>query len=81
MEFVHVSHPHVILFMLIIGYIYFGMYFLRDVSPIHTFPPKFLAPEKPPLKNDDIISFSDLVLIFEAYASVIYNITLHFDKY
>ena len=31
----HVSHPHVILFLLCVGIICFGMYFIIDVSPMH----------------------------------------------
>ena len=38
MSLIQVLHSHVILFLLLIGLIYFGMYFLSDVSPIHNFP-------------------------------------------
>ena len=45
MELIHVLHLHVTLFLLLIGYIYFSMYFLRDVSPMYTFPSTVLAPK------------------------------------
>ena len=51
-----VSHPHVILFLLIVGFIYFGMYLLSDVSPIHIFPSTVLTPEKPPSELGNIMS-------------------------
>ena len=50
MALVNVLHPHVILFLLLIGFIYFGMYFLSDISPIHTFSSTVLAPTKFPGK-------------------------------
>ena len=46
-ELMKVLHTHVILFLFLIGFLYFIMYFLSDVSPIQIFPSIFLAPEKP----------------------------------
>ena len=43
---IHILNPHLILFLLIIGYIFFGVYFLIYVSPINTLPSKFLAQKK-----------------------------------
>ena len=70
MALINVLHPHVILFMLLIGLIYFGMYFLSDVSPIHTFPSTVIAQKR--LLGKLVISYhcADLVLIFEVDASV-----------
>ena len=45
---IQVLHPHVILFMMLIGYIYFGMLFLSDVSPIQTFTSTVIAQKQPP---------------------------------
>ena len=56
MALLHVSHPHVILFMLLIGFIYFGMYFLSEWSKIHTFQSTVLAPKKTPSEIGNIIS-------------------------
>ena len=56
MALIKVLHPHVILFMLLIGFIYFGMYFLSDVSPIQILPSIVLAPKKPPSEIDNIMS-------------------------
>ena len=50
MALIHVLHPHAILFMFLVGFIYFGIYFLRYVSPIHTLPSTFLAKKKLPEK-------------------------------
>ena len=70
MTLIHVLHPHVLLLLFFIGFIYFGMYLLRDVSPIHNFPYTFLSPKK--LLGKCLISdnCADLVLIFEADISV-----------
>ena len=56
MALIKFLHPHVILFMLLIGLIYFGMYFLSDVSPIHTVPSTVLAQKKTPSEIGNIIS-------------------------
>ena len=53
---IYFLHPHVILFLLLIGYTYFGMYFLSDVTPIHNFPSTVIAPKKPPWEIVNIIS-------------------------
>ena len=53
---IHVSHPHVILFILLVGFIYFGMHVLSGVFQIHTFPPRVLAPKKPYVEIGNIIS-------------------------
>ena len=70
MALIHVSHPHVIFFLLVICFIYFGMYFLRDASPIHNFPLTDLALKN--LLGKLVISYhcADLVLIFEVDVSV-----------
>ena len=56
LAFIQVSHPHVIYFLLLIGYIFFGMYFLSGVSPIQIFPSTILVPEKSPSELGNIIS-------------------------
>ena len=56
MAHIQVSNPHVILSMLIIGFIYFGMYFLSDVSPIQNLPSTVLEPKQPPSELGNIIS-------------------------
>ena len=57
MALIQVLNPHVKLFLLLIGYIYIGMYFIRDVSTIHTLPSAVLAPKKPPWEIGNIMSF------------------------
>ena len=54
MALIHVFHLHGILFMLLVCFVYFCMYLLRDVSTIHTFTSTFLAPMKPPWEIDNI---------------------------
>ena len=56
MALIHVSLPHVILFLLLFDFIYFGVSFLRDVSTIHTFPSTVLSPKQPPWGIVNIIS-------------------------
>ena len=56
MELIQVLHHHVILFLLLIGFIYFGIYFLSVVYPIQIFPSVVLAPEKPPSELGNIMS-------------------------
>ena len=51
MALIHVLHLHVILFMFIIDYVCFGVYFLRDVSPIHTLSIHIYCTKKPSLVN------------------------------
>ena len=65
MELIHVLHPNAILFLLLVGFIYVGIYFPREVSPIHNFPSTVLAQKKLPGKL--VISYhcSALVLKFE----------------
>ena len=70
MAIIEVSHPYVILFMLLIGFIYFGMYFLSDVSPIHTFPSAIIAPKKHSQKLVILYHCVALVLIFDVDVSV-----------
>ena len=70
MVFINVPHLHVILFMLLVGFIYCGMYFLRDVSIIDTSPSKVIAPKNLPGKLVISYHYSALLLIFEVYASV-----------
>ena len=45
MALIQVLHPHVILFLLLVGFIFFGVYLLSDVSPTHNFPSNVLAPK------------------------------------
>ena len=56
MSLIKVSHPYVILFLLLIGYIYIGIYFLTVVYQIHTLPSSFLEPWNPPRETGNIIS-------------------------
>ena len=67
MKFIHVLHPHVIIFLLLIGYIFFGVYFLIDVYPIHTFPYTVIAAKNLPGKLAISYHFADIVLRFEVY--------------
>ena len=67
---IHVLHPHLLLFLLIVGFIFFGMYFLSDVYTIHTFPLTVIAPKNLPGKLVISYHFEALVLIFEVDASV-----------
>ena len=80
MSLVQVFHPHVILFMLSIGYIYNEIYFQSDVYPINFSPSTVIAPKK--LLQNLVISYHcvALVLIFEVYFFVFYHITINFDK-
>ena len=80
MELIQVLHPYVILFLLLIGFIYFGVYFLCDVSPIHTFSSTFLAPIKPHSDIGDIILLcSSLTKVWSRFF-FLYNSTINFDK-
>ena len=56
MAHIHVFHINVILFLLLISYIYFGMYFLSNVSTIYTFPSAVFAQKNPPCAIGNIIS-------------------------
>ena len=56
MSLIQVSYPHVILFLLLFGFIYFGMYFLSDVSPINIFSSAVLEPKIIPSEIGNIIS-------------------------
>ena len=56
MALMQVSHPHVILFLFLVGFIYFGMYFLSEVSPIKIFPSIVIAQEKPTSEFGNIMS-------------------------
>ena len=75
MTVIHVLHTHFIMFMLIIGFLCFGMYFLREVSTRYTLR-YFLYHHETQLglllKKDYCASS---VLIFEAdnSGSLIYN--------
>ena len=79
MALIQVLHPHVILFLLFIGFIYFGMFFLSDVSTKHTFPSTVLVTKKLLMKL--VISYHcvALVLRFEV-DDFIYNSIINFDK-
>ena len=70
MSLIHVLHPRVILFMLPIGFIYFGIYFLSDVSPIHTLPSTVLVQKNLPGKLLMSYHCVALVLKFEVDAYV-----------
>ena len=61
MAIIQVSYPHLILFMLLIGFIYFGVYFLSEVSPIHKFPSTVIVPKKLPQKL--VISYNRVALV------------------
>ena len=56
MALIHGYHPQITLYLFLIGFEYFGMYFLGDVSPIHTFPSTVLVPKQTPWETGDIIS-------------------------
>ena len=45
MALIHSSYTNVILFLLLTGFMYVGMYLLSDVYPIHTFSSTVLAPK------------------------------------
>ena len=45
MSLIHVSHARLILFLLIVVFIFFGVYFLSNVSPIRIFPSTVIAPK------------------------------------
>ena len=56
MVLMQVLYPHVILYFLLVGFIYFGMYFLSGVSNLQNFPSTVRAPEKPPSELNNTIS-------------------------
>ena len=56
MALMQVSHPHVILFLFLIGFIYFCIYFLNDVSSLQIFSSTIRASEKPPSELGNIVS-------------------------
>ena len=56
MVLIQVSHPHIILFLFIVGFLCFGVYFIREVPSIHTLPSLFLAPRNPPWDTCKMIS-------------------------
>ena len=68
MALTQVLHPYLILFLLIIGYIYFGMCFISGVSPIHTFPSTVIVPKNLLQKLVIFYQCVSLVLIFEVDA-------------
>ena len=43
MALINVLHPHVVLFLLLVSFIFFGMYFLRGIYTIFTLPSTVLA--------------------------------------
>ena len=47
MALIHVSHPHVIFFLLLVCIIYVGIYYLSDVAPIHILHQQFLTQTNP----------------------------------
>ena len=65
--------------MLLVGFIYFGMYFLSDVSPIHNLPSTVLASKTKLQKS--ITSYHGVasVLIFEIYV-FLYTRTINFYR-
>ena len=71
---IHVSYPHVILFLSIIVFLWFYMYFLSEVSPMRALPFSYLAPEDPPWETLKIDHCEICVLKFEAsyYFSLTY---------
>ena len=79
MSLIHASHLHVILFLVIIGYIFFGMYFLNEISPINTFTYTVISPKELPGKWFISYHYATLVLIFEVNAPVFYKSTVDFD--
>ena len=70
-------HPPVILFLLLFGFIYSGMYFLSDVSPIQIFPSTVLAPEKPPSELGNIFEVDSFVYLLEYHYFLQALILLH----
>ena len=65
MALIQVLCPHVILFLLLIGFIFFGMHFLSDISPIHTFSSTVIEPKNLFQKLVILYHCVDLVLRFE----------------
>ena len=66
LEIIQFLHPPVILFLLLIGLIYFGMYFISEVSLINTFTSTVIAQIKHPHKFVRLYHCVALVMIFEA---------------
>ena len=66
---IHVTHPHVILFLLLINFVYFGMYLLSDLSPIQFFYKLFLHTKN--FLQNLVISYHcvALVLVFKVDVS------------
>ena len=57
MELIQVSHSHEILFVFLVSFICSGVYFIRNVSIIHTLSSLFLAPYYKRWETGNIISF------------------------
>ena len=66
--------------MLLIGFIFVGMWFLRVISLMHNFPSTVLSPKR--LIGKLVISYNcaDLVLIFKFMLMFIYKSTISFDR-
>ena len=67
MALIHVLHPHVVLFLLLVSFIFFGMYFLRGIYTIYTLPYTVLATKILPRKLSISYNFVALVLWFGVY--------------
>ena len=80
MELIQVPYPDLILFILLISFIYFGMYFLSDISPIYNFPSTILAPKKILQKLVTSYHCVALVLRFEVDDFASLNEHQYFDK-
>ena len=68
---IHVFHLHVILFLFIVGFIYFWMYCLSDISPIHTFLSAVLVPKQ------NIWEIGNIILLCKS-CTQIWSICLYF---
>ena len=70
MALIHVSHPHVLLFMLLVIFMCFGMYFMSELQQIHNLPYSFLSPKNSPRETGKLDRFGNHVMRFEASTSV-----------
>ena len=80
MALIQVVYPHVLLFLLFVGLIYFSMYFLSYVSPVHTFPSTVILIKKHLHKL--VISYHcvALVMIFEVHVFASLQEYHYFEK-
>ena len=81
MALMQVSHTHVILFLFLIGFIYFGMYFIIDVSPIQIFHQFFLHQKTHLLELSNIMALCrSCTDIWSIYIFLLYQSPTNFYK-